>query len=101
MCSLLRRQVPRQLDVYCRIQIAVLAALPDRRHAVTLQPEHLSILRRRWNLEPERLAAERLDVHLAAEHRRRQRNRHTRVEVSAFPLELRMRGHADPQIEIT
>ena len=88
----------RQLHVDRGVEIAMLVRLAGRRHPVALQPEHLRVLRRRRNLEAQRLAAERLHFGLAAEHRRGQRNRHARVEVRALALELRMRRLPDPQI---
>ena len=76
------------------------SGLADGRHAVALQPEHLAVLRRRRNLQPQRLAAERRHLGLAAEHRGRQRDRHARVEVAALALELRMRREPDAQVQI-
>src|SRR5207249_982589 len=70
------------------------------RHAVALQSEHLAVLRRRRNLQPQRLAAERCDLGFAAEHRGRERNRDARVQIAALPLEARVRREPDSQIEI-
>src|SRR6185436_13138229 len=47
-----------------------------------------------------RLAGQRAHLALAAEHRRRQRNRHARVEVASLALELRVRRLHDAQIEV-
>src|SRR5262249_4211346 len=48
----------------------------------------------------QRFAAEGAHVGFAAEHRRRQRNRHAGVEIAPLALELRIRRRPDPQIQI-
>ena len=48
-----------QLHVDRRIEIPGLGVLADRRHAVALQAEHLAVLRRRRDLQAQRLAGER------------------------------------------
>src|SRR6188474_203143 len=100
MLALLGRDFLRQLHVDRGIEIAMLLGLAGRRHPVALQPEHLRVLGGRRNLEAKGFAAKRLHFSLAPEHRRGQRNRHARVEISSFALELRMRRLLDPQIEI-
>src|SRR5262245_54798972 len=70
------------------------------RHAVSLQPERLTDLRRRRNSEAKRLASKRRYFGLAAEHCRRQRNLDFGVEIAALPLESRMRRLPDPQIQV-
>src|SRR5438309_1424331 len=100
MFPLLGGDGARQLHVDRRIEIAGLAALADRGHAVSFQPEDLPVLRRRRNPEPQRLAAERRDVDLAAEHGGGQGNRHARVQIASLSLERRMRRDPDPEIEI-
>ena len=87
VCALFRRERPRQLHIDRRVQIAVIVRLANRRHAVPLQPEHLAVLRRRGNLQSHDLAAERPDLGLAAEHRRRERHGHLRVEIAPLALE--------------
>src|SRR5204863_8471949 len=100
MFPLLRRQRPRQLDVGRRVEVAELVRPADGGHAVAFEAEHLSVLRRRRNLQAQRSAADRLDVDLTPEDRRGERNRHMRIEVAAAPLELGMRRHPDAQVEI-
>src|SRR5262249_5129752 len=98
--SLFRRERARELHVGRGVQVARLGILAGHRHAVSLQPEYLTVLRRDRNLQAQRLAAKRLHVRLAAQHGRRQRNRDARVEVASLPLALLVRRGADAQIEI-
>src|SRR6266576_2370331 len=90
----------RQLDVDRRVQVAVLVGLARDRHTVSLQPEYLRVLCRRRNLESERLTAKRLHFGFAAEHGGRQRDRHARVKVATFALEVRMRALPNSQIQV-
>ena len=73
--ALLRRQLARQLHVDRRVEVA--ASRPACRRPASRGPSAgtPAVLRRRRNLQPQRLAAERLHLRLAAEHRGRQRNR--------------------------
>src|SRR5262245_19509396 len=71
MLALLLRQRARQFDLDYRVEVAELAGLADDRHSVTLQPEHLSVLRRRGNPQSERFPRERGHLDFAAEDRRR------------------------------
>ena len=75
MFPLFRSQLLGQLDVDGRVQITTLLRLAHRRHSVTLQPEHLRLLRGGRNPEAERLSGECRDVDFTPEDGRRQRDR--------------------------
>src|SRR3954470_5166841 len=91
----------RQLCFDASVKIAFLVRLPNRGHAVALQPEDLTVLRQRRNPQSRGLAAERLHLRLAAQHRRRHRQRHLDVQVAPLPLEHRVRCEPHPQVEVT
>src|SRR5439155_8498254 len=50
--------------------------------------------------QPQRLPAERLDLHLVAKHRRRERHGHVGIQILAFAFEPGMRRDANPQVQI-
>src|SRR5215470_376291 len=100
MGALFGCQLTRKLHIGGRKQIAVLCGLADDRHAVAFEPEHLSVLRRRRNLQPQGFSGDRLHVHLAAKDRCRQRNLHPYVEILTLALEVGMRRDADAQVQI-
>src|SRR5262245_18129660 len=97
---LLGRQRLRQLYVHRRIEIPVFPRFASHRHAVSLQAEDLAVLGVGRDLQPERPARQRRNLHLAAEHRGCERDRDVRVEVAALPLEAWMRREPDAQVEV-
>src|SRR5262245_27058502 len=101
MTLLLGRKIPRQLHADGGVEIAGLVGMIHRRHAMTLQPEHLAVLGAARNLQAQRLSTYCFDLGLAAEHRDSERHGDPRVEILAFHLELRMRRETNPEIEIT
>ena len=100
MRALLRRELSRQLRFHGGVQIAVFSGLSDQRHAVSLQPKHLPILRARRNLQAQRFAAEIRYFRFAAEHRRRHGHANFRMEILPLALEPRIRRQVHAQIEI-
>src|SRR5688572_10531672 len=90
-----------QLHLDAGVEIALLVGFAHGRHAITLQPEHLSVLRHRRDAKPGRFAGERLYIRLAAEHRRGHRDRHAHVEVTILQLEGRMRLETYSEVEMS
>src|SRR3990172_5688535 len=90
----------RQLHVRSGVQVALFGRPTRGWQAVTLQAEHLPLLRCWRNLQPQRLADERRDLDLTAEDGRRQGYVHARVEIPAFPIEARVSGQPNPQIQV-
>src|ERR1700741_1669746 len=100
MCPLLGRQRAGEIDLHCDIEIPMLRGLSDDRHAVAFETKHLSVLRRRWNLEADGLSRERGDFGLAAEYGCCERNRDVRIEIAPLRLEGWMRCLPDAQIQV-
>src|SRR5690606_19938468 len=76
------------LDLYAAVEVAV-AARAHRAHALAAQPEHAARLRLGRNLEHD-VAVERRHLDRAAEHGRREADRHLAAQVLAVAGEDRM-----------
>src|SRR6478735_804281 len=94
------RHSRRQLRLDARVEIALVLALADRRHAVALEPEHLSVLRQRRDAEPSRLAGERLHLRLAPENRGCHTHRHFDVQVTALAFEHGVWRQPHAQVQV-
>src|SRR5262245_50763952 len=101
MLSLLRGHLAGQLHVHRGVQVAFLIRLAERRHSVSLEAEHLAVLRRLRDAKAERSALKRWNVGLATENRRRQRHCNADMQVLPLASETRMRTEPDSKVQIT
>src|ERR1041385_2927287 len=102
MRALFRGQLRRELNFDARVDVAfLLAVLADCRHAISLQSEHLPVLRQRRDLQADRFAGERRHFDFAAEHRGGHWQRRLDVEIASLALEELMRGQPYAQIQVS
>src|SRR5438552_6441382 len=85
---------------YRRVQIASRVRFPDSRHAMSAQAKYASGIGGWGNSQTQCGAGKRRHGHIAAENRRRDGDRDTRVEILSAAFESRMRLDVHDQIQI-